>query len=76
MDCVPQRLNIEDDLYEYGVNISLYVPFYYVTTGLMWMMKILTTAQDDKNNLSEDCSRICKVYDKFVKKNISGLYIF
>lgn len=71
IDCVPQGLNVEEKLYNgFELKMSLYFPFYYVTSGAMCMFKFLTRAEDDKYNISGNCAKICKHYERIMKKNM------
>lgn len=70
-DYVPQGLNITNKLKQKSVNkISVYMPFGYVTTGRMCMMRFLKQKGKEKFYLNKSCQKSCKKYNQIMVKNI------
>lgn len=67
LDCVPQGLNL-CDARKNNWGIALYMPFYYVTTGVICMAQIMSADEDDKFNFTKQCSQICKNIDMIMRK--------
>ena len=69
LDCPPQGLKLQQEQNIYNnVNVSLYVPFAFITTGRMCMMRFLNQENEKKYSLETDCKMSCQRYEQIMKK--------
>lgn len=67
-DCVPQGINLCDARQNNNWGIALYMPFYYVTTGVICMTQIMSADENDKFNFPKTCAQTCKNLDIIMRK--------
>lgn len=71
-DCPPQGLNINTKVKD--IYASAYMPFGYITTGRMCMMKFLSQDGNEKYSLEKGCVRNCQKYDQVMRKIRNCVY--
>lgn len=71
LDCPPQGLRLNSPVKSASdreIQVSLYVPFGFLTTGRMCMMRFLSQEGQNKYSLETDCQRMCQLYNQTMKK--------
>ena len=68
LDCPPQGLCLSDTEAEEDISVSVYVPFGFITTGRMCMMRFLGQSGKEKYSLENECTHQCQLYNQVMKK--------
>ena len=71
-DCYPQGMDLSTEQEMPGFEgVSVYLPFGFVTTGRMCMMRFLNQEGGNKFDYSGPCKYACRKYNQIMKKNIN-----
>lgn len=66
IDCPPQGMKLG----QVDMNVNLYAPFGFITTGRMCMMRFLSQNGEKKYSLETACAKGCQKYDQnMIKSN-------